>query len=359
MERIFNFFPERKNRVYTAGLGTGARVATVLPIVYPSVAGVIAVGDLWINKDYIEKKNNFYFIGIGGNTGPHYNLLAETVIFLGKAGVKTEFYQYDGGNEWPNGDIISNAIGSFTLEEMFRGIRPRDPVLIDNLYKAEMETSQKLLQEMKYFKAYEYLEGIEKKYSRFGKGSEIKQRLRDLGRERLYRNQNRQYLAVKEIEAENRDRFTYFFSEDVKGANFENLGWWNQQIKDLQKLQGSNNPAEAEMAHRLEGMLRNMANTTFRNLTEENAAIDPLIFTAILQTIFDKENPQGYFNIISLSSQDGDYYTALLYLEDLLKTGYDDMDSLYQIPGTLDLRLSPEYNDLIRKYLKESKYYNN
>ncbi len=359
MERVFNFFPEGKKSVYTAGLGTGARVATVLPIVYPSIAGVVAVGDMWINSDYIDKKANFYFIGVGGYYGPHYNLLEETVLFLDKAGVKAEFHQYEGANEWPNSDIISNVIAGFTLDEMIKGQKTRDPVLIENLYNADLEIAEKMLRTGKFYKANNHLELMENKFSRFGKSSEIKQRLKELGRDRGYRTQNRQYTTVQEVETENLDRFGYFFSEDVRDANFENLGWWNQQIKELKEMQESINLAEAEMAYRLEGTLKNMANTTFKNLHEKNAAIDSLIFTAILQTIFDKENPTGYFNIISLSGQDGDYYTALLYLEDLLKTGYDDMESLYNIPGTIDLKLGPEYNNLIKEYLGESKYYNN
>ena len=359
VDRVLNFFPESNNRIYTTGLGNGARVATVLPVVYPSISGVLAIGDLWINTDYMDRKNDFHFIGMSGYVGGNYNLLNETVSFLNKANVKAEFYQYEGGNEWPNGDIIANALGSFTLNEMMKGKRARDLGLIESLYKNEQEFLQGLLQEMKYYKAYEHLELMQSKYGTFGKGPEIKQQLKELGRERVFRTQNRQYNEVAYTEAENRDKYIYFFTEDVRAANFENLGWWNQQMKDLNELQESKNPAEAEMAFRLEEMLRNLAHRTFKEMKEENAAIDPLIFTAILETIFDNENKVGYFNIISLSSQDGDYYTALLYLEDLLKTGYNDMDSLYNIPGTLDLKLSPEFNELIKKYLGESKYYNN
>src|SRR5690606_38608952 len=359
VETVLSFFPNKNNRIYTAGLGTGAKVATILPVIYPSVSGVIAVGDIWINTDYIEKKNNFNFIGMAGYLGPHYDLLYETVDFLDKARVKAEFYQYEGNDEWPNSDIISNAVASFTISEMINGKRPKNPALIEILFNNEMETVKRLMREMKYYKAYQNLEGMEGKYSRFGKSSLIKQEIKDLGRERVFRTQNRQYSDAAFTEAETMDKYLYFFSEDVRAANFENLGWWNQQIKDLKELQESINPAEAEMAFRLESKLKNMAHMTFGDLRDENAAIDPLIFTAILQTIFDKENPVGYFNIISLSSQDGDYYTALLYLEDLLKTGYKEMDTLYNIPGTLDLKLSPEYNELIKKYLGESKYYNN
>ncbi len=359
IERISQLFPVGKSRIYTAGLGHGARVAVVIPMVYPTIAGVMAVDDIWLNTEYLEKENNFYFIAIADYLGSYYNLLEDTVIILNKAGKKADFFQFEGSNEWPDGNLLSNALGRFTLNEILTGNRPQNLVFIEKLYNNELETVQKFLQQMKYYKAYEYLESMQGKYSRYGKGTEISQQLRKLGREKLFRNQRRLYQNALGVEEEFRDRYIYFFGEDVKDANFENLGWWNQQIKELKELQESNNPAEAEMAHRLEAMLESMANTTLTNLKEENAAIDPLIFTAILQTIFDEENPKGYFNIISLASQDGDYYTALLYLEDLLKTGYKDLESLYTIPGTLDLKLSLEFNSLVKKYLGESKYYNN
>lgn len=224
VEKVLNFFPESNNRIYTTGLGDGARVATVLPAVYPFISGVIAIGDLWINTDYIEKKNNFYFIGMSGYRGGNYNLLNETVSFLNKANVRAEFYQYDGRNEWPESDLIGNALASLTLDEMIKAKRPNDPELIESLYRNEQQTLQGLLQEMKYYKAYQHLEVMQSKYARFGKGQEIKQQLKELGRERVFRTQNRQYNDVSYTEQENRDKYIYFFTEDVRAANFENLG---------------------------------------------------------------------------------------------------------------------------------------
>src|SRR5690606_32893342 len=214
---------------------------TVLPIVYPSISGVIAIGDLWVNTDYIEKKNNFQFIGLAGNRGANFDILYETVEFLNKAGLKAEIYQYEGSNDWPGSDILTDAIGSFDLGEMLRGQRAKDQGLIESLYANDQKMVQRLLQEMIYYRAYEYLEVMENKYSRFGKTQEIKQQLKELGRERLFRTQNRQYSEVAYTEAENRDKFIYFFTEDVRAANFENLGWWNQQIKELKELQESKN----------------------------------------------------------------------------------------------------------------------
>lgn len=354
---VLNYFPVARDQIYMAGLAEGARVASVMPAVYTNIAGVMAVGDTWINTDFIQKGANFSFVGLVGYNDFRVNLLEETETFLEKAGMKATTYKFDGDREWPEFDIISNALGTFTLQAMASGKKPADLNLVESLYQTELATAERLRGAMQFYKAYELLEIMEPKYRMYGKKDELQQRMKDIRRSRTYKNQRRQYNRAAINEAERREQYLYFFNEDVYAANFENLGWWNQQIKELQELQEGDNQAEAEMAHRVQGLLQELANNSFRDLQEANAAADPLVFTAILQTIFDKENPRGYLNIISLSARDGDYYTALLYLEDLLKTGYTDLDALYEIPNTLDLKMSPEYNKIIQEYLGESKYY--
>lgn len=359
MNTVFNYFPIDNNMVYTSGFAEGARVASVMPTVFPVVKGVMAIGDAWVNVDYINSQAKFYFLGMAGYRDHKFNAVEETAQFLNRAKLQSEFYPYDGGGEWPPAEVLNNAIGTLTLEAMAKGHRPKDLAIVDSLFQAELETAEGLRRGMQFYKANELLEIMDRKYALYGKSSMLKEKMKELRKERLYKNQYRDFTNAAAKEADLLERYYYFFNEDVSSANFENLGWWSQQMKELQDLQAGNNIAEAEMAHRLEGQLRDLAKNAFLDLQEANAAIDPMVFTAILQTIFDKQDPEGYRNIISLSAQDGDYYTALLYLEDLLKTGYDDMESLYEIPGTLDIKMSPEYNSLVKQYLGSSKYYNN
>ncbi|HSP82596.1 MAG TPA: hypothetical protein VLN72_02565 [Gillisia sp.] len=359
MNTVFNYFPIDNNMVYTAGFAEGARVASVMPTVFPVVKGVLAIGDAWVNVDYINNQAKFYFLGMAGYRDHKFNAVEETAQFLKRAKLQSEFYPYDGGGEWPPAEVLNNALGTLTLEAMAKGHRPKDLTMVEGLFQAELETAEGLRRGMQFYKANELMEIMDRKYALYGKSSMLKEKMKELRKERVYKNQYRDYTNADAKEADLLERYYYFFNEDVSSANFENLGWWSQQIKELQDLQAGNNIAEAEMAHRLEGQLHDLAKNAFLELKEANAAIDPMVFTAILQTIFAKQDPEGYRNIISLSAQDGDYYTALLYLEDLLKTGYDDMESLYEIPGTLDIKLSPEYNSLVKQYLGSSKYYNN
>lgn len=357
MNRVFSLLPIDRDGIYAAGFSEGAKAASALPTVFPELKGVIAIGDTWLNPDFIKKGANFSFIGLVGYKDYRNFVLEETTDFLERAGLSAVLYKYEGGHEWPNRDMAGNALAGLTLQAMVKGFRTKDLELVETFYQNDVETAESLRRKMEPYKAYQYLEKMKSRYDLYGKKRDLNQRLKSIRGERIFKQQRRAYNRANFKEEELIDLYVYYFTEDVQTANFENLGWWSQQVKELEEMQEGEKQAEAEMAFRLEGLLESLANITFSDLKEANASIDPLIFTAILQTIFDKEDPKGYMNIISLSAQDGDYYTARLYLEDLLKTGYKDVESLYNIPGTLDLKLSPEYNELIKKYLGESKYY--
>lgn len=359
VDQVYSSFPVDQNRIYTAGFAEGARVATALKAVYNGVQGVVAVGDTWVNANFLKKDPNFAFVGLAGTRNYKIHILAETVDLLNKSGMEATLQTYEGGLEWPEADMISYAVGKLTIKAMAKGLRPQDPALVEQLYRQELEIAERLRRQMELYKAHEWLEQMKSTYSLYNKKRDLRQRQKEISGEKLFRRQRRSYNSAAVKEAEYRDQYVYFLNEDVFNSNFENLGWWNQQIKELDEMQKGEVPAEREMAFRLQGLLQSYASNTFGVLKENDAAIDPLIFTAILQTIFDPLNAEGYKKIISLSAQDGDYYTALLYLEDLLKTGYSNMEELYNIPGTLDLKLSPEFNELIKKYLGESRYYDN
>ncbi|CAM4312022.1 hypothetical protein [Gillisia limnaea] len=357
MDTAFNFFPLDQNRIYTAGFAEGAEVASAIPVVVSNVRGVIAAGGSWLNPKLLKKGNRFSFIGISGYNDYRIYNLKEAVRLYGRNEHPASLYTFDGFHEWPGSQLLSRALGSFTLQAMQKGLKPGNPELVELLYQSELEEAERLRRTMHFYKSYELLESMEEKYAIYNKKDELRSLQKDLRRNSLYRQQKREYNNALVLENMKKEEYSYYFEEDVALANFENIPWWSQQLTELKKYQEGKNIAEAEMAYRLQGFLAAFANSYYTALSQSGASADPLVFTAVLQTIFDKKNPAGYKNIISLSAKDGDYEMAMLYLEDLLKTGYKDMEALYDIPGTLDLKLSPEYNSMIKKYLGKSKFY--
>ncbi|CAM4268273.1 hypothetical protein [Gillisia hiemivivida] len=359
VEKISLNFPIDANRVYTAGLKEGALVASALPVVYPKIKGVLVVEYVWLNKDFLAKANKKRtIVGFAGYKSDSYNNFNESFNLYKILDYDPLIYNYEDEHKWPSVRLISHGLGSFTLQAMLDGNQPKDAEMINSLFESELETAQSWRRQLNFYKAYELLELMRDKYKYFDKKSEIRDLQREIRRESIYKEQRSQYNSAKIKEQNLRYQYPLLLEEDLAANNFENIGWWVQQVKEIDSLKNSKIVAEAEVGYRLEDHLQTYTKERFKELKTTKAGIDSLILISILRTVFDKENPAGYFSIISLSAQDGDYYTAMLYLEDLLKTGYENLEQLYDIPGTLDLKLSPEFNELVKKYLGESKYYN-
>ncbi len=359
VEKILLNFPIDENRIYSAGLGEGALVASALPIIYPKIKGVLAVEEVWINKEFLAQKNKKQIIiGFAAFKSDSYNNFRESVNIFKILDYKNFIYNYDDEGNWPSAKFISHGLGTFTLQAMLDGDQPRDSGMINRLYEAELATAESWRRQLNFYKAYELLELMRKKYKYFDKKDEIRDLQKEIRRETIYKEQRAEYNSAKIKEQDLRYRYPFLIEEDLTSKSFENIGWWAQQYKEIDSIKNSKIVAELEVGYRVEDYLQSYTKERFQELKQGKAGIDRLILVSILRTIFDKENPEAYFSIISLSAQDRDYYTALLYLEDLLKTGYDDLEQLYDIPGTLDLKLSPEFNELLKKYLGESKYYN-
>ena len=83
---------------------------------------------------------------------------------------------------------------------------------------------------------------------------------------------------------------------------------------------------------------------------------EALSFLWMLKTITEPDNFDYYLKIISDSAKYEDFGTSLFYLEELLKKGYKDKEVLYNLEHTALLRITPEFNELIKEYLQDARY---
>ena len=348
--------PVDLRQISTAGALDGAQVATSIPVIFNNILGVLAVGDQWVNLDLIDRQKNFAFVGIVGDeqfTSVRMDLTSRS---LRERDLFTAVYNYEGNSEWPAPELINSAVGSLTLQAMKKQVRPVDLQLVQKLYGADMARVNKLISTGELLQAYDLLEILEKKYSGFRDLLEIEQKQDQLRRSRNYLEQKREQEKVVQKENRLANDFIYYFTEDVRNANFENLGWWNYQKVSLDSLSAAGG-AEGKMASRLKGLVNEMARQKRLELQKKRNPLEVELFTNMVQTIFDPTNFKAYRKIISLSAQDNDFGTALFYLEEMLKHGYRDKEGLYNIEGTLGLRLTPEYNKIIENHLGSSRYY--
>lgn len=358
MQSVLNNFPVDSSQVFTAGLGEGAQVASAVPLFYEATAGVMAIGNSFVKPDYVKKNNPYMFIGLAGDKDYMVYRIEDFLRFYDDLDFPTDVYYFEGKEDtWPDARVISNAVSGFTLQAIRNGKRKVDENFIRKLFQNEMNYAEQLRRTRKYYTAYEKLDRMEEKYEDYEFEEEIENLMKEIKRNRAFKSQRRDFRQATSFEKEQQDEYEYLLQTDIMTTNYENIGWWAYQIDELNKLKDSENEARSSMAYRLHGYLDFISKNRYKAIQASNAGINTKIFISVLRTAINKQDPEAYLNIISLSSLDGDYETALLYLEDLLKTGYSDVKTLYNIEGSLGLRLTPEFNRLIKEYLGESKYY--
>lgn len=345
------------NNISVVGFSDAAKVASSLPLVFKNIHGVIAVGDQQIPFDYLKEINKFFFIGIVGDEQVNTYGMQVVNQELKRLGFPSEIYTFNGGRQWPNPGILSSAVGSLSLHAIKKELLPSNPQLIETLYQQDLARVERLKSEDNYLKAYELLELFKSKYEGLKSISEIKDKQKQLRRSQVYTAQKKQAFKIKEKEDRLIDDYIFFFHEDIQTANFENLGWWNYQVLQLDQYIQGKNEAEAAMGYRLKSLLNELAKNQCAELGKKEADLEQELFANMLQTVFDQKNYPAYKKVISLSAIDGDFQTSLFYLEEMLKNGYTNLDSLYEIEGTLALKITPDYNLLVDKYLGDAKFH--
>ena len=359
MNGVLQALPIEPGQVYTAGMGEGAQVSSALAHIYKDMAGVMAIGNSFVNPAYIDKNNPYMFIGLAGKKDYMVYEIEDYLRFYDDMDFPTDVYYFDGKeDEWPSAQVVSNAMTGFTLEAIKDGRRSSEPAFVQALFENELAYAETLRRTREYYAAYEKLDRMEEKYEDFGFEDVIDEKKKEIKNTKGYRSQKNDFRQAVSFEREQQNEYEYLLRTDIMTANFQNIGWWAYQVDELEKLKTGAGDAKSNMAYRLLGYIDFLSKREYTNIVNSKEPIDIKIFISVLRTAINKDDPEAYLKIISLAAADGDQETALLYLEDLLKTGYSDMDSLYNIEGALDLEFTREYNALIKKYLGESKYFN-
>lgn len=359
INRVAGMLPLDKQQVYTVGLGAGGKVATALSLVYSNIAGVLAVEDAWLNTNLINESNRFMYSAIACNSRNSQFTLQKIVGYLDERDYPTElnYYFCEEKVEWPAADVIYNSVSGFTLQAIRSGKRNNNPKLINKLYQNEVAFAERLRRGRNYYAAFQKLKMIEDKYEDLGLDIALRDKIKTIRRNKAFKQQRREYRRIARREQEKREQYRYYLEDDVATVNFENTGWWAQQVQELEQKKKNATGEEARMAARTLGFLDDLSKELYDDYVNAPVIARAKIFVSVLRTIFAKKDPEAYLNIIKIAGHDGDHETALLYLEDLLKTGFDDMEALYDIEGILDLKLSKPYNKIIKEYLGDAKYF--
>jgi hypothetical protein len=264
---------------------------------------------------------------------------------------------FEGGHNWPDTEQLAHALEIFTLSAMAKGRIPTDEAFVDAKYKEDLTRVNIFFTEKKPLLANNLLDEMLEIYRPFMDTDFIKDSQKTLKRSRLFKSRNREQKAIFFKEGLIKEDYVYYLEEDILTYNYNNLGWWKYQMEELEKFLNSKDELQRHMGKRLRGYIEALIADNI-DILKSGDPVDEeaLNFLWMLQTVIDPKDYNSYLKIISYNAKVNDTGTALFYLEELLKNGYTDKDRLYDIEDTAFLRITPEFNAIVEKYLEDARY---
>lgn len=341
-------------QIYLTGMGAGAKTASALSYVFKNISGILLIDDVYFEDKFLVQARRNAVIGVVGESSPNYYQMADFFQMMRNLNKYNELYTYSSSGEWPNASflgVLLNRLNHFNSKK--NSLEISDSLWQEN-YKEDLSGLRIFVNSKDYLTTYDLSRDLKSDYRGKVELDSLKDFYRSLRKSDVYKNAKRADKTRNVEEILLLDDISYFLEVDILSANFENLGYWDNRIKEFKDSEkNSQKQNEQQVSKRMLGYI----DFTLEDfLLNKNALLPQRIFANVLRTMLDAKDYQAYLNIISLSAEDNDDNTAYFYLEELLKQGYTDYDSLYEIPQTTVLKIKPTYNLLINKYLGKSKF---
>ena len=332
-------------------------MAALAPTFIKQIDGVISFSSAIPNTEILTSKNSFHFIGIVGKEDFSYVEMLEGEKILNKLKFPNNLLVFEGAHKWPDQSYLEKALEILTLAAIAKGNAEKNEAFIEKTFNRNLNEVTELLNADRKLNAYELLVELISIYRPHMDVDSLVLRRKELKKDKGYRTQRRNENIVLFKESFIKDEYDFNLTEDIATLNYNNLGWWNYQMTELGEYESNPKRAERQMGKRLIGYLNALVEDNIDiELAEPAVNEEAVLFLWMLKTITDPKNYSYYLKIITDSAKHEEYGTALFYLEELLKNGYKNKTELYGLEHTALLRISPEFNKIVDKYLNEARY---
>ncbi|WP_461533376.1 hypothetical protein [Sinomicrobium sp.] len=342
---VLQNFAIDKQRIYTAGFGEGGRLATAVAALSTDVDGVLAVGGALPEQGaYIPVKNNFVFVGMGGDESLYYRQMKSSIDVLKSRKFEAQMVTYDGDSHYPPVPYTDRALRVLTLQSMGKGLVPT--TLKDSLFAADMSFNRWLEGQGRALDAFDEVGNMKDHYTEDRFEEVWKERKKALRKSPLFRKQRGDSYGIEEEETLYLEDYISFLSADMLKGDTGQLPSWEEELKVLdQRAEGDNMP-KSKMVKRIRKVLQASVKAT---ISDRKLKDDQLLFANAFLVLLDPKAEEATLEVIRYSTKKSEYGMALFYLEQLLKNGFTDIARLNAMDDIALLRILPEYSDILEE----------
>ena len=352
IRKISQSYGVNSELVILSGYGKGGLIITSQAQKEVSVYGAIAIGDAFIEKKSLRNNKDLKIALLSPDEGSQYFKLRSYSRNYGLRKNLVSYHTYD-GEDWPSAGYVAEALTAILINDT-----TSEEKLI-SYYNSDIAFGTSMYRKQDGLRAYDFVASLKDKYKKRLDIDEQKKLLVAIKRLKNYRSERDIYAMFSYAEDLLAEDFQYNIREDMNNSYFDNLGWWSYQMDDLdiQIDSAASSIIKRKSALRLKRFVQSEVEAQYKILLRKETKVSQLLFANVLRSLVNPDNQDAFIQTIILSAREGDVNAALFYLEELLKTGYTDYDALYEIPYTTAVRISEDWNEIIKAYLGKSKYY--
>jgi pimeloyl-ACP methyl ester carboxylesterase len=342
-----------QNRVYTAGMSGGARVAGMVAQSLAQshgggAAGVILCGAGFSEAKPPEKPLTFPVFGVAGVEDFNWIELRQLHKALDSIGSANRFVTFDGDHTWAPSDSFLTAVEWMELQAMKSGRRARDEKLIAELFDKMSGEARADESAKRVYEAFLKYEAIAKDFNGLRDVAELARKADELRSSREVKDRLKQERSAEQAQ---RQRSQEFFAAREQLNMAENpavsMMGIKSMISDLRKKAASRDESVERLAARraLGAFYVSMNEEANRHRAAKKykEAAASLTLAAEIRP----DNPQIFFSLARACALGGDKKQALEALKKAVELGFTNVDEIAENADFASIRNDAAYKRLI------------
>jgi tetratricopeptide (TPR) repeat protein len=342
-----------QNRVYTAGMSGGARVAgmvarSLAQSLGGGAAGVILCGAGFSEAKPPEKPLPFPVFGVAGVEDFNWIELRQLHRALDSIGSANRFVTFDGDHTWAPSDFCLMAVEWMELQAMKSGRRGRDEKLIAELFDKMAGQARADESAKRVYEAFLKYEAIAKDFSGLREAPEFAKRADELRSSKEVKDHLKQERTAEQAQLRFSQEF-FAAREQLRAAENPAVVMMGvkSMISDLRKKAASRDESVERLAARraLGSFYASMNEEANRHRAAKKYQEAAASLTLAAEVRPD--NPQIFFSLARACALGGDKKQALEALKKALELGFTSADEIVGNADFASIRNEAAYKRLI------------
>jgi len=330
--------PLDPQRVYTAGMSGGSRVALRTALISGKIRGVLAFSAGLPGGMVLPANVPFAWFGTAGKTDMNYAEMKRLEADLEGKGATHRLTIFDGGHTWPPAEVVMAGVEWLELEAMRGGVQAKDEAVIQPLLAARIASIPAAPPQERW----QAVQAVAREFKGLADVGPYEKQAQDLGA-------SREVKAWQKADLKSVDREIDLLNALDDAAMAGDAPTMKKRSAELHKMLAA--PADSEdhvLARRILTVFSGSMREMVRSLFQQEAYADVENFL-VAMAAFDPTDARAHYDLARACGQLADRKGALAALTDAVKAGYTNAAQAAAEPAFARFKDDAAFKALLEK----------